>query len=182
MAGGVSNSFVQRVIGAMALDAAIYEEVEADPRAMGQAFTIVALSALAGGIGARGVSVASAGSVAFISVVLLLAWAAWALVVYHIGGRVLPAPETRVNIGEVMRTLGFAASPGLFRVLGVFPGVAGPVFAVTWVWMLLAMVVAVRQALDFRSTARAVTVCVLGWLLAIAIAALVGLVFGPTVS
>jgi hypothetical protein len=120
--------------------------------------------------------------VAFVSTVLLLAWAAWALVVFQVGARLLPAPETRVNLGEVMRTIGFAATPGLFRVLGVLPGVAGPVFAVTWVWMLLAMVVAVRQALDFQSTARAVAVCALGWMLAIAIAAVVGLLFGPTVS
>jgi hypothetical protein len=168
------NSFLQRVIGAMALDAAIYEEVEADPRAVGQAFTIVVLAGLAGGIGARGFGENSAANIAVISIVLVLAWAAWALVVFEIGSRLMPTPETKVSLGELLRTIGFAAAPGLFRVLGVFPGVAGPVFAVTWVWMLLAMIVAVRQALDFKSTARAVAVCALGWLLAIAVAAVLG--------
>jgi predicted MFS family arabinose efflux permease len=44
------------------------------------------------------------------------------------------------------------------------------------------MVVAVRQALDYKSTARAVAVCVLGWALAIGIAVALGLFFGPAVS
>ncbi len=63
------------------------------------------------------------------------------------------------------------------------PAVTVPVFVVTSVWMLLAMIVApYGQALDYRSRARAVAVCVLGWALAITIALVLGLVFGPTVS
>ena len=44
-----TNSFTQRLIGAAALDAAIYEEVEADPSATGQALAVVVLSSLAAG-------------------------------------------------------------------------------------------------------------------------------------
>jgi hypothetical protein len=166
----------------LALDPAIYEEIEADPRSVGQAFSIVLLSSLAAGIGARGFGATSAASIAFMSVVALLAWAAWALVTFEIGSRLMPTRETRVTLGELLRTFGFAATPGMFQVLGAFPGVATPVFVVSWIWMLVAMVVAVRHALDYRSTARAVAVCALGWVLAIAIAVVLGLVFGPTVS
>jgi hypothetical protein len=81
-----------------------------------------------------------------------------------------------------MRTIGFAATPGLLRVLGVMPSVAIPVFAVTAIWMLAAMVVAVRQALDYQSTARAVGVCFLGWVLAIVIFIVMGVLFGPVVQ
>jgi hypothetical protein len=81
-----------------------------------------------------------------------------------------------------LRTIGFASTPGLLRILGVMPAVALPVFAITAVWMLLAMIVAVRQALDYRSTGPAIAVCALGWILAIAIAVVLGVVFGPTVS
>jgi hypothetical protein len=176
------NTFLQRLIGALALDPAIYEEVEADARAMPQAFVIVVLSSLAAGVGARGFAENSVANVALVSIVALIAWAAWALVTFEIGSRLMPARETRVSIGELMRTIGFAATPGLFRVLGVFPGVALPVFAVTSIWMLVAMVVAVKHALDYQSTARAVAVCGLGWVLAIAIALVLGLLFGPTVS
>jgi hypothetical protein len=48
--------------------------------------------------------------------------------------------------------------------------------------MLAAMVVAVRQALDYRSTAKAVAVCLLGGILAATIALVLGFFLGPTVS
>ena len=177
-----TNTFLQRLIGAMALDVAIYEEVEADRGATTQAFAVVVLSSLAAGIGARGLGANSLANIAFFTIVSLLAWAAWALVAFQIGARVMPEPETQVDVGELLRTTGFASTPGLLRVLGIVPGVTAPVFAVTAIWMLLAMVVAVRQALDYRSTARAVGVCVLGWVLAIAIAVTLSMLFGPAVS
>lgn len=176
------NTLLQRLIGAAALDVAIYEEVEADPTATSQAFLIVVASSAAAGIGARGLGEVTFGSIVFFSSVALVAWAAWALVIFEIGSRLMPDPETRVDVGQLLRTIGFAATPGLLRVLGIMPAVAVPVFAATSVWMLLAMIVAVRQALDYHSTARAVAVCVLGWALAITIAVVLGLVFGPTVS
>jgi hypothetical protein len=169
-------------MGAAALDAAIYEEVEADRGALTQAFAVVVLSSLAAGIGASGFWEPSVESVVFISIVSLIAWAAWALVVLQIGARVMPTPETRVDIGQLLRTIGFAATPGLLRVFAAMSAIAVPVFVVTSIWMLLAMVVAVRQALDFRSTARAVAVCVLGWVLALAIFIVLGLAFGPRLS
>lgn len=176
-----TNTFLQRLIGAAALDAAIYEEVEADRGATGQAMGIVVLSSLAAGIGVRGVG-STIGSVAFFGVVALLAWATWALVMFEIGSRLLPGPETRTSPGELLRTLGFAATPGLASLLGAVPGVTTRVFVLVWVWMLLAMVVAVRQALDYRSTTKAVAVCLLGGLLAVAMALVLGIFFGPTVS
>src|SRR5712671_515520 len=135
------NTFLQRLIGAAALDAAIYEEVEADRGATGQAMLIVVLSSIAAGIGARGFG-SSLTSVAFFGVVALMTWATWALLMFEIGGRLLPEPETRTSPGELLRTLGFAATPGLASLLGAVPGVTTRVFVLVWVWMLLAMVVA----------------------------------------
>jgi hypothetical protein len=175
------NTFLQRLIGAAALDAAIYEEVEGDPTATSQAMAIVILSSLAAGIGARGFG-SSFSSVAFFGVVALMSWAAWALVMFEIGSRIMPDPETRTSPGELLRTLGFAATPGLSSLLGAVPGITTRVFVLVWLWMLLAMVVAVRQALDYRSTAKAVAVCLLGGILAAAIAVVLGLFLGPTVS
>jgi len=177
-----TNSYLQRLIGAMSLDAAIYEEVEADRTATGQALATVLLSSVAAGIGSRGIEAPSVTSIIFISTVSLIAWVAWALLTFEIGGRLMPEPQTRVDAGELLRTIGFASTPGLLRVLGVIPGATVPVFAATAVWMLVATIVAVRQALDYRSTARAVAVCALGWLLALAVAMALGLFFGPTLS
>ncbi len=103
----------------------------------------------------------------------------------HLHGRrafLLPEPQTRVDVGELLRTIGFASTPGLLRVLAIMQPLAIPVFIATSAWMLLAMVVAVRQALDYTSTARAVAVCVVGWVLAVVVAVVLGLFFGPTVS
>src|SRR5437899_5511990 len=99
-----SNTFLQRLIGAAALDIAIYEEVEADRGATGQALVVVLLSSLAGGIGARGLGGTSPTNIAFIAIVSLLSWAAWALLTFEIGGRLMAEPQTRVDVGELLRT------------------------------------------------------------------------------
>lgn len=176
-----TNSFIQRLIGAAACDVAIYEDVEADRGATLQAFLVVLLSSIAGGIGISGLTGGPV-SIPFFSIVALLAWAAWALLTYTIGVYLLPEPQTRADTGELLRTIGFASTPGLLRVLGFMRPLAEPVLAVTSIWMLAAMVVAIRQALDYRSTARAIAVCVVGWVLAIAMAIVLGLIFTPPVS
>ena len=176
------TSFAMRLIGAVSVDPLLYEEVEADRTATGQALIVVVLSSLGAGIGARGFGTGSLQSTLFISGVATVAWAAWALLTYTIGTRIMPEPQTRADVGELLRTTGFATTPGLFRIFGVMPGATLPVFVATSVWMLVAMVVAVRQSLEYTSTARAVAVCLLGWGLALAIFFVLGIVFGPTVS
>lgn len=158
----MGQSLVNRMIRASRLDAALYEEVEADRRAMTQALAVVLLSGLAAGIGGLG----KAGPM---SLVLgtggaISGWLVWALLAYVIGAKLFPDRDTKADLGEMLRTIGFASSPGIVRVAGVVPGIADGVFVVAAVWMLAAMVVAVRQALDYRSTSRAIGVCVLGWL------------------
>jgi len=176
------NTFLQRLLGAAALDAAIYEEVEADPTATTQAFLVVVLSSVAAGVGSGGLAGPSLTTVVFISILALLTWAAWAIVTLEIGTRILPGAQTRADVGQLLRTIGFASTPGLLRVLGVMPAVSAPVFIVTAIWMLAAMVVAVRQALDYRSTGRAIAVCALGWVLAIGMFVLIGVLFGPALQ
>jgi hypothetical protein len=177
-----ANTFFQRLFGAAALDVAIYEEVEADPQASIQAAIVVVASSVAAGVGARGFADNTAVNIAIVSIAALMGWACWALVILQVGGRLLPEPQTAVDVGQLMRTIGFAATPGLVRVFGFVPGVALPAFIVASIWMLLAMVVAVRQALDYSTTGRAVLVCVIGWMLSIAVALVLGLFLGPTVS
>jgi hypothetical protein len=118
--------------------------------------------------------------VAVFGAAALLSWAAWALITYQVGARILPGPDTRADVGELLRTLGFASAPGLVRVFGLMGPIAWPAMIIAMVWMLAAMVVAVRQALDYRTTGRAVTVCLLGFLLVIGVAVVIGVIFGPT--
>jgi hypothetical protein len=176
------RTFLQRLIGAAALRAETYEEVEADRGATRQAVLVVVSSSAAAGLGAREFGAGDAGDVVFFATVALMAWVAWAFVVYELGARILPGARTRTDVGELLRTTGFATAPGLIRVVGMVPGLTIPSFAVAALWMLAAMIIAVRQALDYTSTPRAVAVCVLGWVLAIALGILFGVLFGPSVS
>jgi hypothetical protein len=183
----VPTSFLQRLIGAAALDAPIYEEIERDPRATTQAFAVVLLSSLAGGIGAtglvgpRGPEGLSAANILFLSTLSLVVWAAWALVTFEVGYRLLPQPQTRADPGQLLRTIGFATTPGLLRVFGIFPEATVPAFFVSSIWMIAAMVVAVRQALDYQNTSRAIAVCLVGVSLVLAVAAVLGLILGHEV-
>ena len=155
-------SFQNRIIRAAKLDAHLYEEVEADKGAMGQAMAVVVLSSIAGGLAYT--ASAGFGGILIGTIAALAAWYIWAFLTYLIGTKLLPEPQTKADVGELLRTIGFSSSPGLIRVLGIIPFLRGPVFLVAGVWMLVAMVIAVRQALDYQSTARAVGVCIIGWI------------------
>ncbi len=155
-------SIQDRMIRAAKLDVQLYEEVEADRDALGQAVTVVVLSAVAAGIGSLGTG--SLTGIVVGTIAALVGWLVWAFLTYFIGTRLLPEPQTRADYSEMLRTIGFASSPGVVRVLGIIPGLGGFIFFVAGVWMLVAMVIAVRQALDYTSTARAVGVCLIGWL------------------
>jgi hypothetical protein len=153
----IMASFTNRIIGAAKLNVNVYEEVEADTGSMAQAMGVVLLSSVAAGIGSGG------GGILMGLIGALAWWDLWAFLTYLIGTKLLPEPQTRTDLGELLRTTGFSSSPGLIRVLGVIPVLRGLVFVVAAVWMLVAMVIAVRQALDFKSTLRAVGVCIIGW-------------------
>ena len=155
-------NFQDRIIRAAKLDVHLYEEVEADKGAMGQAMAVVILSSIASGIGTpAGLGL---GGILIGTIAALVAWYIWAFLTYFIGTKLLPEPQTKADVGELLRTIGFSSSPGLIRVLGIIPLLRGLVFLVAGVWMLVAMVIAVRQALDYQSTLRAVGVCIVGWI------------------
>ena len=165
-----------RIIRAAKLDARLYEEVEADRDATGQAVAVVVLSAVAAGIGTLG----TGGLVGIVTgtIAALVGWVVWAFLTYFIGTRLLPEPQTKADYGELLRTLGFASAPGLIRVFGIIPGIAGILFLVAGIWMLVATVIAVRQALDYTSTPRAVGVVLIGWVVQVGIIMLAAPLFG----
>jgi hypothetical protein len=164
------------MIGAAKLDVATYEEVEADRGATKQAMLVVVLSALAAAVGGIGHDGARGPLLGLGSA--LIGWYLWALVTWLIGTKILREPQTEADLGQLLRTTGFSAAPGLLRVAGFIPGVGGLVTAAAALWMLVAMVVAVRQALDYRGTGRAVAVVVIGFLFYLAVVVGLGFAFG----
>lgn len=172
----MASSFGQRILGAARLDVNVYEEVEADTSALGQAMAVVVMASVAAGIGS--LRTGGFGGLVMTTLAALVGWFIWAGLTYLIGTKMLPEPQTQADMGEMLRTIGFASSPGLLSVFGILPIVGALVGLITSIWMLLAFVVAVRQALDYRSTGRAVAVCLIGFVVYLAIGFAVGLVTG----
>ena len=153
------NPFVERMIRAAKLDVSLYEEVEADKTATLQSVMVITLSSAATGIGA-----ARAGGIALLSGIIaaLIGWLIWSYLIFIIGTKILPTRHTEADYGELLRTIGFASSPGLIRILGIIPGLGWISTTAASIWMFITMIIAVRQALDYKSTARAFGVCAIG--------------------
>ena len=156
------STLANRIVGSARLNSQSYEEVETDPYANLQAVGVVLFSSLAAAIGT---GIRDTGSVVQLLIAAVVSWIVWVLLTLFIGTRLLPGNKTQADFGQVFRTTGFSTSPGILRALGVIPGIGWFIFAGATVWMLISFVVAVRQALDYTSTARAVAVCLLGWII-----------------
>jgi hypothetical protein len=169
-------SFKDRIFRAAKLDVSLYEEVEADKGALGQSMGVVVLSSIAAGLAS--ISIAGFGGILLGTITALIGWYVWAYITYLIGTKLLAEPQTKADPGELLRTIGFSSSPGLIRVLGIIPGLRWIVFLIGGIWMLVAMVIAVRQALDYQSTGRAVGVCIIGWIIQAVILMLLFAIFG----
>lgn len=182
-----SRSLIDRMTRAARLDSRLYEEVEADETALPQALLVVVIANICLGIGsALGVllvpGVVVSGLV-FLWALLwwvfggIIGWLIWSLIVYGIGVIIFKGPETETDYGELLRTIGFSASPGVIGILSLIPFVGWLIRLGVWIWMLVAMVLAVRQALDF-STGRAIGTVIVGFLIMVALLWAVGAILG----
>jgi hypothetical protein len=156
------NIFLKRMVGAARLDAATYEQVEADTTSTGSAVLVVLIASVAAAVGLGSTSLAG---IAGFTLAAFLSWMVWIGLTLLIGKLILPAPGTHTDLGEIIRTTGFSASPGVFRVFAGIPGIGLPIFLGVTIWMLFTFVVAIRQALDYGNFNRALAVCFLGWLI-----------------
>jgi hypothetical protein len=166
------RSITDRMLGALRLDVAAYEEVEADEKATGEAAFVVVASAL---VAAAGYALRLGGEVnagILGAIAELIGWGLYALFAYFVGAKLIPGPRTRSSWGEIARTLGYATTPRFLLILVAIPGLFGPVRFVVSVWMLAATVVALRSALDC-GTLRAVVVAVLASIVELIVVSLI---------
>ena len=173
----MNSIFINRIIRACKLDVNLYEEVEADKSATFQAALVVILSSLAAGVGALSLG---ASNFLMAPVLSLISWYIWAYLIYFIGTKLFPEPTTKSDHGELLRTIGFSSAPGLIRVFGFTPELMSITFIGGGIWMLIAMVIAVRQALDYQSTWRAIGVGIIGFLVQAIVLIILLRSFGPT--
>ena len=156
-----------RMLGAARLNVHTYEEVEADKSATLQAILVVIIVSIAIGIGRLAVEGQPIRGLLGGLVYGLLSWALWVLVTYLLGTTVLKTSETHADWGELARTTGFAQTPGILVLFVFIPVIGSAIAVIGLIWRLVAMVVAVRQALDYQSTVRAVVVAVIGYIVAV---------------
>jgi hypothetical protein len=168
-------SFGERVVGAMSLKASTFQEIEHDTTAMGQAVGVIVLAAVSLGLGNLFRNGASA--MVFGIITSLIAYAVWALVVWLIGTKVMPDPATKADFQETFRTIGFAAAPGVLGIAAIIPILGWLVMMVIWLWQIAAMVIAVREVLDYTDTIKAVIVVVIGFVAYLVVGAILGMIF-----
>ncbi len=154
--------FFNRVFRAIKIDIDLYEEVEADKSATIQAGMVVVLSSLAAGVGAIHLG---ASNLLLAPLLSLLSWYVWAYIIYFVGVKIFPDPETKSDHGELLRTIGFSSAPGIIRVFGFTPTLMTVTFIGSAFWMLACMVVAVKSALDYNSMWKAFGVVIVAWLI-----------------
>lgn len=157
MEHGRGRSMIARMQGAARLQVDVYEEVEADTTATAQAAGVVGIVAIASALGGL-----QAGAAGFLGglVAAYIGWIIWSAVTYLIGDKLLGGTATW---GELLRTLGFAQSPGVLFLMGSIPLLGWLIRFVVSIWILIAAIIAIRQALDF-STGRALLTAFLGWI------------------
>jgi hypothetical protein len=176
----VRNSLTDRMVRAARLETSLYNEVEADTSATSQALTVVVITALAGGIGAAlgqalgGRPAGIAGGLIGGIFAELLGWLVWSYVMYFVGTRVFHGTAT---YGELLRTLGFANSPGVLLIFRFVPVLGGLISLVVGIWRIIAGFIAVREALDL-DTGTTVATVVVGIIAYLVVAAIIALILG----
>lgn len=156
-------TFADRVKGVLLMDARTFEEIEADTTANGQALIVVIVASVAAGVGAS----IQLGVIGLLreTIGALVGWVMWAGVTWVIGSKLLPEPQTRTDMGELLRVIGYAYAPQLFAFFAFIPFIGIVISTIVAFWVLAATIVAVRQALDYENTWRAAAVVLIGWLI-----------------
>ncbi len=181
-----SGALFPRMLRAARVESQLYEEVEADSGATGQALLVVVMASLSAGIGhgISGLMKGGAGGIGFFFTNLvtgaigsLIAWFIFSLLCFWLGTTLFKGPNTRSTLGELLRVLGFADSPALLNIFAFIPFIGPLIPFVTMIWTIIAAVVGVRQACDF-TTARAVGTVLVAAIIPLIILVLIGLMVG----
>ena len=152
-------SLQERMIGAMRGDVKTFQEIEADPTAIGQAVTVIVIASVASLIG----NIFRAGLTFGIMqmIMALIGYAIWSFLIVIIGTKIMPEPATKADFQEGFRVIGFTASPGVLNMLAIIPFLGPLISFVISLWMLVIGVIAVKEVLDYSNIGRAIIVCLI---------------------
>jgi hypothetical protein len=162
----------QRMLGVFKLSVQNFEEIEADQSATGQAALVVLLVGIVSGLGSLifASTQGTSGLMSFLQSLLsaLLGWLVLSAVTWFVGTNFFGG---KADLGEMLRVLGFAATPLL---LGIIPCV-GWIVGLVWYWV--AGFIAIRQGLDLDNTKTLLTI-IIGAVAYIIVFMILGVIFG----
>lgn len=163
---------IERMIRAARLDPDLYNEVERDESATPQAAAVVLIVAVCAVLGAA-ISHDRTHSLIGAALNGLVGWLIRSFIILIIG-RLLGGTA---DLGEVLRALAFAYTPGVLKLFAYVPIVGPLAYIVAGVWAFIATVIAVREAMDF-DTGKAVLTVLLPTIILFILAGAAALLFG----
>ncbi|GAB4531912.1 MAG: hypothetical protein Kow0063_11820 [Anaerolineae bacterium] len=179
------GTMINRMIRAAMLDVNLYEEVEADTSLTQEALMVVILISIAGGIGAflggliSGSIGGAIGGLILTVIIGVVNYYIWAYVTYAVGTNLF---QGTADVGEMLRTLGYASAPRALSILSFIPCLGALITLAGAIWSLVCAVVAVRQALDFDDTVKAIITVVIGWVIILVIQIVLFAIFGAALG
>ena len=156
----MTSLFFNRIFRSFKIDPEVFNEVQKDKDATVWAALVVILSSSAAGIGAT-----SLGTNNFLlsPIFSLISWFVWAYIVYFVGVKLFPDAKTKTTQSALLRAIGFSSAPGIIRVFGFNEDLMVVTFVGSAFWMLVCMVVAVKETLNYRSLWKAFGVVIISW-------------------
>lgn len=175
MQPAVGISLVDRIIGVLKLDVPTYESIERDRNALTQALTVVAIAAVASGIG--GIREDGIGGLIGGLISAIVGWIIFSFVAYFVGTRLIPGQNTVATPGELLRTMGFAQAPGVLAIFGLLGVIGAPIVFIGAIWGLVTAIVGLKTALEM-STGRAIATGIIAGIVSLIVVAIILLPFG----
>ena len=152
--------FLNRVFRSIKIDPEVFNEVQKDKNATISAAIVVVLSSSAAGIGAISLGASNFMLAPFFS---LISWFVWAYIVYFVGVKLFPDTKTKTTQFALLRAIGFSSAPGIIRIFGFNEDLMTVTFIGSAFWMLVCMVVAVKETLNYKSLWKALGVVIIAW-------------------
>ena len=152
--------FLNRIFRVVKIDPDVFNEIQKDKNATISAAIVVVLSSSAAGIGAISLGASNFMLAPFFS---LISWFVWAYIVYFVGVKLFPDTKTKTTQASLLRAIGFSSAPGIIRIFGFNEDLMTVTFVGSAFWMLVCMVVAVKETLNYKSLWKAFGVVIISW-------------------
>ena len=157
------GEFLNIIVRSLKLDKTLYKENKYFGEAgIYFAGLIMILDGVAGAVAANTVIKTAIG---MSGLTAILTWFIWAILIYVLGVKIFPDKQTKVSFKKVLTAVGFAHAPGLLRFFAVTPELMIPIIFITQFWIFAALIISIRQILNFKSNLKSFGIVFLSFLI-----------------